>query len=107
MTDATRQDEEGDGAATTGPLVRELPIVNKRGLHDRASAKFLQCVERFDANVAVSRAGETVDGTSIMGIMTLAAARGTTLTVAAEGPAAAAVLEALADLVATRFGEDE
>jgi phosphocarrier protein len=107
MTDATRQDEEGDGAATTGPLVRELPIVNKRGLHARASAKFVQCVERFDAEVTVSRGGEVVDGTSIMGIMTLAAAPGTTITVTAQGAEAAAVLDALERLVATRFGEDD
>jgi phosphocarrier protein len=106
MSEATRQEEEGEGAAAV-PLVRELPIVNKRGLHARASAKFVQCVERFDANVAVSRGGETVDGTSIMGIMTLAAGRGTVITVAAEGRDAAAVMEALEALVASRFGEDE
>jgi phosphocarrier protein len=104
MTDAPRHQEVG---GAPGELVRELPIVNKRGLHARASAKFVQCVERFDANVAVSRGGETVDGTSIMGIMTLAAARGTVITVAAEGRDSAAVMEALEALVASRFGEDE
>lgn len=105
MSDARRQ-EEG-GGVVGAPLVRELAIVNKRGLHARASAKFVQCVERFDAAVTVSRGGETVDGTSIMGIMTLAAARGTTITVAAEGRDAAAALDALEALVASRFGEDE
>ncbi|HVV92103.1 MAG TPA: HPr family phosphocarrier protein [Hyphomicrobiales bacterium] len=106
MSEATGR-QDGDGAAAAPPLVREFPIVNKRGLHARASAKFVQCVERFDAAVTVSRGGETVDGTSIMGIMTLAAARGTVITVAAEGRDAAPALEALAALVASRFGEDE
>jgi phosphocarrier protein len=104
MTDSA--DETDDGAAVV-PAMRELPIVNKRGLHARASAKFVQCVERFDAEVTVSRGGEVVDGTSIMGIMTLAAAPGTTITVTAQGAEAAAVLDALERLVATRFGEDD
>ena len=55
-------------------LSRELPIVNKRGLHARASAKFVHTVERFDADIRVTRCGETVSGTSIMGLMMLAAA---------------------------------
>ncbi|HSI40281.1 MAG TPA: HPr family phosphocarrier protein [Xanthobacteraceae bacterium] len=88
-------------------LRRELAIVNKRGLHARASAKFVQTVERFNAEVQVSRAGETVGGTSIMGLMMLAAAPGTTICVEASGPDAAAVLEALDALVSDRFGEGE
>jgi phosphocarrier protein HPr len=90
-----------------GALVRELPIVNKKGLHARATAKFVQCVERFDAEIKVTRCGETVGGTSIMGILTLGAGIGTRITVAAMGPEAAGALEAIAILVANRFGEDE
>ncbi|MCK0195897.1 HPr family phosphocarrier protein [Ancylobacter sp. 6x-1] len=88
-------------------LTRDLPIVNKRGLHARASAKFVQTVERFDADVRVTRCGETVGGTSIMGLMMLAAAPGTTIHVAASGREAESVLDALESLVSTRFGEDE
>jgi phosphocarrier protein len=86
---------------------RELAIVNKRGLHARASAKFVQTVERFNASVLVSRAGETVGGTSIMGLMMLAAGPGTTIHVETQGAEAEAALDALARLVANRFGEDE
>ena len=64
-----------------GVLVRELQIVNRKGLHARATAKFVQCVEAFDAEVTVSRCGETVGGTSIMGILTLGAGQGSTITV--------------------------
>ncbi|MPT24797.1 MULTISPECIES: HPr family phosphocarrier protein [Ancylobacter] len=92
---------------TSVVLTRELPIVNKRGLHARASAKFVQTVERFDADVRVTRCGETVGGTSIMGLMMLAAAPGTTIEVAASGREAQAVLDALTRLIAERFGEDE
>ncbi|MFD1332628.1 HPr family phosphocarrier protein [Methylopila musalis] len=86
---------------------RELPIINRRGLHARASAKFVQTVERFNANVRVSRSGETVSGGSIMGLMMLAAAPGTTIMVEASGAEAAEALEAIAALVANRFGEEE
>ena len=92
---------------TSVVLTRELPIVNKRGLHARASAKFVQTVERFDADVRVTRCGETVGGTSIMGLMMLAAAPGTTIEVAASGREAQAVLDALTRLIAERFGEEE
>ena len=90
-----------------GTLSRCLPIVNKRGLHARASAKFVQTVERFDACVGVCRGGEEVGGTSIMGLMMLAAGPGTSITVTARGREASAVLEALDALVAHRFGEEE
>ena len=86
---------------------RELAILNKRGLHARASAKFVQTVERFNAEVRVTRAGETVGGTSIMGLMMLAAAPGTSIHVEASGPEAQAALDALDALVADRFGEGE
>ena len=90
-----------------GALFRELPIVNKKGLHARASAKFVQTVERFDAAVTVTRCGETVGGRSIMGLLTLGAAKGTTITVTALGDDAAESLAALAALVENRFGEEE
>ena len=90
-----------------GAQVREMLIVNRKGLHARATAKFVQCVERFDAQIRVTRCGETVGGDSIMGILTLGAAIGSTITVSASGPQADGALEALAALVAGRFGEDE
>ncbi len=86
---------------------RELTIVNRKGLHARATAKFVQCCDRFNAAITVSRDGEKVGGSSIMGILTLGAARGTTITVEASGPEAEAALDALAELVANRFGEEE
>lgn len=100
------------GSATTGDadggaVTRDLPIVNRKGLHARATAKFVQCVEGYDADVTVTRGGETVGGQSIMGILTLGAGRGTSITVSATGPEAAAAVAALAALVANRFGEDE
>ena len=94
-------------ATEAEPLSRELVIVNKRGLHARASAKFVKCVERFDAKVSVTRLGETVGGRSIMGLLTLAAAQGTSIAVKAEGPQALEVLEALEALVASKFDEGE
>ena len=90
-----------------GALARNLLIVNKKGLHARASAKFVQTVERFEADVTVTRCGETVGGRSIMGLLTLGAAQGTTITVTAEGEDAEACLGAISALLADRFGEDE
>ena len=89
-----------------GPVVRELDIINSRGLHARASAKFVKCAEGFDAQVTVSRDGHSVPGTSIMGLMMLAAAQGTSILVSAEGRQAEEVLAALTALVADRFGEE-
>jgi phosphocarrier protein HPr len=94
-------------AAPPGAIVKNLPIVNQRGLHARASAKFVQTVERFDADVRVTRCGETVGGTSIMGLMMLAAGPGTSITVTASGNECAAVMEALEALVGSRFGEED
>ncbi len=85
----------------------ELMIINRKGLHARATAKLVQCIEPYDVEVLVSRCGETVGGTSIMGILTLGAGPGSTIRIAAKGPDAAAVLAALTKLVADRFGEDE
>jgi phosphocarrier protein HPr len=88
-------------------IVRVLEILNQRGLHARASAKFVQTVEKFDADVRVTRCGESVGGDSIMGLMMLAAGPGTSITVEARGPEAANVVEALETLVTERFGEDD
>src|SRR5579859_6457900 len=89
-----------------GAVSRELLIINKRGLHARASAKFVQMVERFNAEVFVTRGNETVGGNSIMGLMMLAAGPGTTVTVAAVGPDAQAAVDALTALVADKFNEE-
>ena len=91
----------------TPALHRELPIINRKGLHARATAKFVQCVEAYDATVTVTRHGETVGGTSIMGILTLGAGIGCSILVTAEGPQATQALDAITALVANRFGEDE
>jgi phosphocarrier protein HPr len=88
-------------------VVRVLEIANQKGLHARASAKFVQTVEKFDAEVRVTRCGESVGGDSIMGLMMLAAGPGTSITVEATGRDAAAVVDALAALVTGRFGEDD
>lgn len=90
-----------------GVPYRELLIVNRKGLHARASAKFVQTVDRFAAAVTVTRCGETVGGRSIMGLLTLGAAKGTTITVTAEGEDAEASLAAIEALVGDRFGEEE
>jgi phosphocarrier protein len=82
-----------------------LEIVNEKGLHARASAKFVETVERFDADAKVSRDGLEVSGDSIMGLMMLAAGRGTCIDVTVEGAEAEALARALRDLVAGRFGE--
>src|SRR3974390_2191344 len=97
--------EPSDEAVPDGTVVRAFMICNKKGLHARASAKFVQTVEKFDAEVRVKRGGECVGGTSIMGLMMLAAAPGTSITVEATGREAAEVVEALANLIDSRFGE--
>jgi phosphocarrier protein len=94
-------------ASPPGTVSCEISIVNKRGLHARASAKFVQMVERFDADVNVTRNGETVGGNSIMGLMMLSAGIGTTIIVSATGPEARAAVAAIAELIGNRFNEDE
>ena len=94
-------------ALREGAVVRELTICNKKGLHARASARFVQTVEKFDADVRVMRCGEIVGGTSIMALMMLAASPGTTITVEATGKEAAEVIEALTALIESRFGEQD
>jgi phosphocarrier protein HPr len=88
-------------------LTRDIEITNKKGLHARASAKFVQIAEQFDAAVTVTKGNESVGGTSIMGLMMLAAGPGTWLTLKASGNEAAAALEALCDLIGARFGEED
>jgi phosphocarrier protein HPr len=90
-----------------GVIRRVLEIVNKKGLHARASAKFVQAVEKFDAEVTVTRGSETVGGTSIMGLMMLSAATGTEITVEASGKQAAEVMDAVTELVTSGFGEED
>jgi phosphocarrier protein len=84
----------------------DMPIINQRGLHARASAKFVKCAEGFDADITVSRDGMTVPATSIMGLMMLGAAMGTSISVVASGPQAQAAMQALNQLVASKFDED-
>ena len=87
-------------------MIREMAIINQRGLHARASAKFVKCAEGFDADISVSRDGQSVPATSIMGLMMLAAAMGTSITVEASGPQAEAAIAALEHLVAGKFDEE-
>ena len=106
MSDDSGSDRKS-APASEGAEVRVLEIVNKKGLHARASAKFCQTVERFDADVRVTRGNETVGGTSIMGLMMLGAGIGTKITVEASGNEAAAVADALEKLVTGGFGEED
>lgn len=87
-------------------VTRDVEILNALGLHARAAARFVQTANRFQSAIRVTRGDRTVDGKSIMGILLLAAARGTILTLAADGPDAAAALNELCALVASGFGED-
>ena len=102
---AAPQDNAGPNVPA-GAVSRELPIINKRGLHARASAKFVQMVERFSAEVWVTKGNETVGGNSIMGLMMLSAGPGTSITVSAIGPEAQAAVDAIAALVADKFNEE-
>jgi len=91
----------------TAGAVRTVEIVNKRGLHARASAKFVKLAGTFDAEVRVTKDGQTVDARSIMGLMMLAAGPGCCIDIEAEGAEAEAAVTALQDLVAGKFEEDE
>jgi phosphocarrier protein HPr len=86
---------------------RDLKIVNRRGLHARAAAKFVELVGQFEASVTVSKDGQSVSGTSIMGLMMLAASIGCVISVQAEGSDAAQALEALSGLVGSGFNETD
>ena len=85
---------------------RTLKIVNEKGLHARASARFVEVVEAHDARAGVQRDGMSVSGDSIMGLLMLGASKGTTIEVSTSGAEAEKLSEALAALVANRFGED-
>src|SRR6187397_50529 len=104
---AHSNDNSTDKPADQAPLVREVAIVNKKGLHARASAKFVQVAEQYDADIKVTRGHETVGGTSIMGLMMLAASPGTKITIAVTGTEAEEAMNALCELVAGRFGEED
>jgi len=108
MSDDDGVDREvGPHSSTQEPIVRILDIVNKKGLHARASAKFCQTAERFDASIKVSRGHETVGGTSIMGLMMLGAGIGSQIAVEATGNEASAAVDALDKLVSSGFGEED
>ena len=87
-------------------IKRTLAIVNEKGLHARASAKFVETVERFDANADVSKDGMNACGDSIMGLLMLAASRGASIEVETNGPEAESLADALEELVNNRFGEE-
>ena len=107
MSDDAPSPENAAGPSIPqGAVSREIPIINKRGLHARASAKFVQMVERFSAEVWVTRGGETVGGTSIMGLMMLSAGPGTSIVVSAIGPEAQAAIDAITELVGSKFNEE-
>jgi phosphocarrier protein len=107
MSEVRAEEDCPPATEFAGTFSREMQIVNRKGLHARATAKFVQCVDRFDADVTVTRCGETVGGDSIMGILTLGAGLGSTITVSASGAEAQEALDALAALISDRFGEDE
>ncbi len=97
-----------DAAQVAAPASLEVMITNKRGLHARASAKFVQMAESFpDVQINVSRGDETVGGLSIMGLMLLSAGPGSTVRLSASGPRAGEALSALKQLIEERFGEEE
>jgi phosphocarrier protein len=104
--DAASPENDSGPTVPPGAISREIPIINKRGLHARASAKFVQMVERFNAEVWVTRGGETVGGTSIMGLMMLSAGPGTSIVISAVGPEAQAAIDAITELVASKFNEE-
>ena len=91
---------------SNGTTAACIVVRNLKGLHARASAKFVKCAETFDADITVTREGTTVGATSIMGLMMLAAGPGSTLEIQAQGPDAEAALAALLTLVADGFGEE-
>ena len=102
-TPAGHGDADTDGGAQ---LSRILTITNARGLHARASARFVKTAEAFDADIRVTKDGQTVSATSIMGLMMLAASTGSTIALEASGPQALAAMDALEALVTDNFGEE-
>jgi phosphocarrier protein len=102
-TPAGHGDADTDGGA---PLSRILTITNARGLHARASARFVKTAEAFDADIRVTKDGQTVSATSSMGLMMLAASTGSTIAREASGPQAQEAMDALEALVTDNFGEE-
>jgi len=102
-TPAGHGDADTDGGAQ---MSRILTITNARGLHARASARFVKTAEAFDADIRVTKDGQTVSATSIMGLMMLAASTGSTIALEASGPQAQAAMDALEALVTDNFGEE-
>ncbi len=90
---------------SAAPASATLDIINEKGLHARASARFVETVEAHEASAKVSRDGQTVNGDSIMGLLMLAASCGTTINLAVRGPDADAALAALVTLIESGFGE--
>jgi phosphocarrier protein len=88
-------------------ISRSVVVSNQLGLHARAAAKFVHVATRYASHIRVGRDEKVMDGKSIMGILLLAAPRGTTITISAEGPDEAAAVEALCGLVASGFGEEQ
>lgn len=87
-------------------ILKQLKIVNEKGLHARAAAKLVEVTESFDATAEVSQNGQSTGADSIMGLLMLAASKGTTIDIQASGPDAAALADAVEALIADRFGED-
>ncbi|MEQ1940978.1 HPr family phosphocarrier protein [Mesorhizobium sp. VNQ89] len=96
----------GAGTDVDGAIARDFLIINQRGLHARASAKFVQLADSFQASISVEKDGIKVGGTSIMGLMMLAASPGCSIRVTANGPEAEAAITAIEQLIAARFGEE-
>ena len=88
-------------------ITKQIDIINKLGLHARAAAKFVTCASNFTSDVQIRRNDQEVNGKSIMGVMMLAAAKGTTITVSADGEDEAEALSAIEELIKNRFDEDE
>ncbi|MEA2991633.1 MAG: phosphocarrier protein HPr [Alphaproteobacteria bacterium] len=109
MSDPASADGNGspDRSHRDAALVRVLEIVNKKGLHARAAAKFVQTVEKFDAQVQVVKDGEAVDGASILDLLMLAAGPGTSIRIETAGKQAAEAMDALETLITTGFGEED
>jgi phosphocarrier protein HPr len=112
--DLQPEERQEDGSARTVnaadgiyQCLAEVMIVNKRGLHARASAAFVKTAENFDAEVTVTKEGQTVNGSSIMGLLMLGAGPGSTILIETEGPDAEEALDALTALVEARFNEEE
>jgi phosphocarrier protein len=91
----------------TDKIIKELNIINERGLHARAAANFVKTIDGLNANIEVERLGQVVDGNSIMGLMMLAASKGTSIKVSASGVDAEKAITLLSDLINNKFGEEQ